>query len=677
MDNRVGQNETAHLHDASVASGPLWCVPVATGVVAVWHGLSSDLDLIGLEGGAGLLTPIERHRIFSPQFSKNFYTVSSRGLQDGRRLRVILRSPDGVETEQALDLRLAHWQIEGTPQIVSFIISRILPKLDASGDYETLERFLSLVSSWRASAHRKTQIGSHSLYELDVATGYFAARQTCFVVRDGRLTREVVDSFASDDSCVFMTSTGHPDRAYADLGGDLVELDFSNHSVTDQNTLKWLQDMSVSAKNRLLDRLSNVWEAERTALPAYVTASLTTATFPLGEPASEIIVKGCFRASGALFAFLEVTGAATLEAVRIEVFGVPADACPTPDMLTRSLPFDGALPKLCIVAKAALDGHQASACKISLQVEGRSIQQWIHVQSGDTAAGFRFIRDFWPVADKDEDYLAEVGVPFARAWVQRPVKETVLATSLSGQRNSDSTVDLQVIAGAQLEPLHGTLLGLKASLPLGQALRMTLPSGPELEAAHSKLSGWAKRYELDGDLRGLPAHAPASAAADLNPRSFSRISVAIRSGFIPPRAGWLNEIVAHLDRVSDTFLVGVARNRVPSKMSLDKLDAETLLELLSHDAIVAVASSAGLMQRIVIDQPVCHTLAGSWIERIVQGLGQGMKVIPHDALGFLEIDGFCNQDIFGRRIDEIALSRKISATEHRESPIGLRGVLSA
>jgi hypothetical protein len=677
MNNRVGQNEAAHPSDASMASGPLWCVPVAAGTIAVWHNLPPEFEIVGVEGGAGLLTPLERHRIFSPQFSKNFYTISGHGLQDGRRLRVFLRGGDGADVEQTLDLRLAHWQIEGAPQIVSFIVSRILPKHSASGDHETLERFLSLVSSWRSSGRFKAQIGSHSLYELDVAARHFVHRQACFVLRQGRLAREVVDSFGDNGRSIFSIAKGHPERIYADLDGDLVELEFAGNPGAEQDSVEWLQGLSPSANNSLLNCLSMASETVHEGLLSYVTASLKTAAFPLAEPASEVVIEGCFQASGTLFAFLRMTGTTALEGVRLELFGGPANEQREPVLLTCSTSSAIGLPKSFIVAKAAFDRECASACKVTLQVEGRSIQHWIHVQQGGTDAGLGFVRGFWPLSDKDEHYLAEVGAAFTSAWAQGPVKEEARTIRLAVRRNTSPIVDLQIVAGTELEALHGTLIGMKASVPRGQAIRVTLPPGTHIEATCSKIIDWARRYELDGELQILPAHAPPSAAASLRPRPSAEIAIAIRAGFMPPGAGWLDEIVEQIAQSPDTFLLGIAPSRVPARIALDKLDSETLLDLLAHDAIVAMAAPASLIGRIAIERPVCHTLAGSWMERIIEGLSQGAKIIPHAALGFLEIDESWDRDRFGIRTDEIALSRKVGATEHREMPISLTNVLSA
>ncbi|MBF9197338.1 hypothetical protein [Microvirga terrestris] len=673
----MGQNEAAHLHDASVVSGPLWCVPVAAGIIAVWHNLTPEFEIVGLEGGAGLLTQIERHRIFSPQFSKNFYTISGHGLQDGRRLRVFLRGDDGADVEQTLDLRLAHWQTEGASQIVSSIVSRILSKHSASGDHGTLERFLSLVSSWRSSGRLKAQIGSHCLYELDIASHHFAQRQACFVLRQGRLTREVLDSVSDNGSSIFRISKGYPDRVYVDLDGDLVELGLSGNPVAEQHTVGWLQCLSPPAKNSLLDCLSKVSEAEPADLPTYVTASLKSVAFPLGEPHSEVAIEGCFQASGALFAFLKVTGTTALEDVQLELFGEVVNERREPNLLTCSTSSANGLPKSLIVAKASLDGGRVSACKVTLQVEGRSIQHWIQVQQGCTGSSLAFARSFWPLSNEDVNYLAEVGAPFASAWMQRTVKEAARTLRLTARQNTGTAVDLHVIAEARPELLHGTLIGFRASVPRGQTIRVTLRSSPGIEATCSSVIEWARRYDLDGELQVLPADAPASAAASIGRRSPAEVSIAVRAGFIPPRAGWLDEIVEQVAQAPDTFLLGVAPGRVSTRIALDQLDPETLLDLLAHDAVVAMAAPVNLIGRIPVERPVCHTVAGSWIERMIKGFEYGANTVPHAALGFLEINGSWDQDRFGIGIDEIALSRKIGATEHREMPINPTNVRSA
>jgi hypothetical protein len=663
MSDRAGQETIVRPHDATVTSGPLWCVPVAAGIIAVWHGLPLELELVGLEGEAGLLVPLERHRIFSPTFAKNFYTIASHGLQDGRRLRALLRDPHGDEIERALDLRLAHWQIEGVPQIVSFIISRILPKHDAHGDHETLERFLSLVSSWRASCRLSAEIGPHALYTLDVAARCFASRQTCFFTRAGKLTRETVDSFGHGDGTVFLTAKTRPERAYADLGGDLVELDFSSDPVVDQDMVAWLNRLGASARNSLLDHLSAASPAAVDQIPGYVTRSLASAAIPLGEPGAALAIKSCFQASGTLFAFVEITGTASLETLQIQAFGAAADQYLSPELLIASAA-SGGMPRVCLVAKVALD-HSPPVCKIIASVDGRRIAQWVHLRAGDTQSGLAFARAFWPFADRDEHYLRQVAVPLAQAWVQRPSQEPAKVISVPRQSRSAAAIDLQIIAAPQLDLLHGTLIAVRSSIPLSHPVRVTLLASHHGEEACSKVSSWATQYGFKSQIEVIPAGAPAAMAA--HPRSLgsSHAFVAARAGFIPPQAGWLDEIAQQITQSPESLFIGVAPNRRPGHWLSDEVTLETLLDLLAQDAIVAVGGSTDQLQRILIERPVCHTAEGRWVEWLAEGLRQGARITALPGLAFWEMEPSASRDEFGARIDEISLLQTLAAAEER------------
>jgi hypothetical protein len=639
-------------------------VPVAAGIIAVWHSLPLELELVGLEGEAGLLVPLERHRIFSPTFAKNFYTIASHGLQDGRRLRALLRDPNGGEIERALDLRLAPWQIEGVPQIVSFVISRILPKHDAYGDHETLERFLSLVSSWRASCRLSAEIGPHALYTLDVAARCFASRQTCFFTRAGKLTRETVDSFGHGDGTVFRTAKSRPERAYADLGGDLVELDFSNDPVVDQDTVSWLNSLGASARNSLLDHLSAASPTAVDQIPGYVTRSLASAAIPLGEPGAALTIKSCFQASGTLFAFVEITGTASLETLQIQAFGAAADQHLTPELLIASAA-SGGLPRVCLAAKVALDLPPPPACKIIATLDGRRIAQWVHLQPGHTQSSLAFARAFWPVADRDERYLTQVAVPLAQAWVQRPSHEPAKVISVPRQSRSAAAIDLQIIAAPQLDLLHGTLIAVRSSIPLNHPVRVTLSAIHYGEEACSKVSGWATQYGFKAQIEVIPAGAPAALAAHPRSHGSSQAFVAVRAGFVPPQAGWLDEIAQQITQSPESLFIGVAPNRRPCFWSSDEVSLETLLDLLAHDAIAAVAGSADGLQRIVVDRPVCHTAEGRWVESLAEGLRQGTRITAFPGLAFWEIEPSARRDEFGARVDEISLLQKLAATEER------------
>jgi hypothetical protein len=663
MSDRAGQETAVRPHDATMTSGPLWCVPVAAGIIAVWHSLPLELELIGLEGEAGLLVPLERHRIFSPTFAKNLYTIASHGLQDGRRLRAFLRDPNGDEIERSLDLRLAHWQIEGAPQIVSFVISRILPKHDTQGDHETLERFLSLVSSWRASCRLAAEIGPHALYELDVASRCFANRQTCFFTRAGKLTREAVDSFGHGDGTVFLTAKSRPERAYADLGGDLVELDFSYDRVTDQDTVAWLNSLGESARNSLLDHLSAASPTGVDQLPRYVTRSLASTVIPLSEPGAAFAIKSCFEVSGTLFAFVEIMGTASLESLRIETFGAGADQHLTPELMIASAA-SGGLPRVCLVAKVALD-HPPPVCKIIATLDGRRIAQWVRLQPGHTQASLAFARAFWPFADRDEHYLTQVAVPLAQAWVERPSDEPAKVISVPRQSHSAAAIDLQIIAAPRLDLLHGTLIAVRASIPLSHPVRVTLSGRHHGEEACSKVSGWATQYGFKAQIGVIPAGAPAAMAAHPRTHGSSRAFVAVRAGFVPPQAGWLDEIAQQITQSPESLFIGVAPNRRPGSWLSDEVCLETLLDLMAHDAIVAVASSADALQRIVLDRPVCHTAEGRWVEFLAEGLRQGIRITAVPGLAFWEMEPSASRDEFGARIDEISLLQTLAAAEER------------
>ncbi|WP_157934198.1 hypothetical protein [Microvirga ossetica] len=651
-------------HDAALTSGPLWCVPVAAGIIAVWHSLPLELELVGLEGEAGLLVPLERHRIFSPTFAKNFYTIASHGLQDGRRLRAFLRDPNGGEIERALDLKLAHWQIEGVPQIVSFIISRILPKHDAHGDHETLERFLSLVSSWRASCRLSAEIGPHALYELDVVARCFASRQTCFFTRAGKLTRETVDSFGHRDGTVFLTAKSCLERAYADLGGDLVELDFSNDPVADQDTVAWLKGLGASARNNLIDHLSAASPAGVDQIPGYVTRSLASAAIPLGEPGAALTIKSCFQTSGTLFAFLEITGTASLESLQIQAFGTAADQFLTPELLITP-GANGDAPRVCLVAKGALDHPPPHACKIIAVVDGQHIAQWIHLQAGDTQSSLAFAHTFWPFADRDEHYLTQVAAPLAQAWVQRPSHEPAKVISVPRPSRNAEAIDLQIIAAPQLDLLHGTLIAVRSSIPLSHPVRVTLSASHHDEKACSKVSGWATQYGFKAQIEVIPAGAPAAMTAHPRSPGSSQAFVAVRAGFVPPQAGWLGEIAQQITQLPESLFIGVAPNRRPGPWSSDEVSLETLLDLLAHDAIVAVAGSADAHRRIVLDRPVCHTAEGRWVEWLAEGRRQGIRIAAVPGLAFWEMEPAASRDEFGPRIDEISLLQTLAAAEER------------
>jgi hypothetical protein len=253
----------------------------------------------------------------------------------------------------------------------------------------------------------------------------------------------------------------------------------------------------------------------------------------------------------------------------------------------------------------------------------------------------------------------------AQAWVQRPSHELAKVISVPRQSRSAAAIDLQIIAAPQLDLLHGTLIAVRSSIPLSHPVRVTLSASHHGEEACSKVSGWATRYGFKAQIEVTPAEAPAAMAAHPRSHASAQAFVAVRAGFVPPQAGWLDEIAQQITQSPESLFIGVAPNRRPGHWLSDEVSLETLLDLLAHDSIVAVASSTDGLQRIVLDRPVCHTAEGRWVEWLSEGLRQGLGITALPGLAFWEMEPSASRDEFGARIDEISLLQTLAAAQER------------
>lgn len=673
----MGQTTTMRPEDVSEIAGPLWCVPISGDIGAVWGSFSPDCELIGIEGPAGFMAPIERHRIFSPSFSTVFYTISVRGLQDGRSVRAVLRDSSGAEIKSMLEFRLGYWQIPGVPQIVSFIVSRILPKLEGVNDHSTLERYLSFLCSWRASCRLAAEIGGKAVYSLDIPSRLFAPEQACLYVAQQKLHRASAGCLGAGGHAVLVALRNGFERAYTEIDGDLVQLDLLNDLVTEQEAIAWVQNLAPSARNDLLDRLSPIPPDHQGLSPFLIAASPKAVAVPLAEQGARLAIEGAFSASGHLFVFLESTGEASLENLKIEPFGPPREQQVAVDLLSCACPSDE-LPKTRFVAKVNLRNRpQSPICRVNADIGGQHVLQWVQLQPGDTGRCLDFVRAFWPLADADESYLAEIASPLAQAWAQRPLMQPVRRMGSSWRSEVTSGIDLQIFGEANLAWLHNTLLGVKSSITPDQPIRVTLPWIDDPEVACHQTTEWISRYGFQGLVEMLPAHATEAAAFRVRPQQPSIASVALKAGFIPPRDGWLAEVASHLRQAPRTALIGLAPKCRQRGSAAAEISADELRSLLNDDAIVAIAASGDLLSGTPIHSPVCHTLAGAWGEWLMEILRQGGCVFRHPCLDLWDTDSSRRSRRFDIAVDLMSLSQGTGVAEYHERQISRDNVVSA
>lgn len=645
-------------------AGPLWCVPVSGDIGAVWGSFPPDCQLLGIEGPVGFLEPIERHRIFSPSFSTVFYTIPLRGLQDGRSVCTVLRDTNGTEIKLAFDFRLGHWQIPGAPQVVSYIVSRILPKLEGVKDHSALERFLSFLCSWRASCQLAAEIGDKRVYSLDVASRLFSPEQSCLYVTQQRLHRASAGCLDAKGHAVLVAPQSGFQRAYTEIDGDLVQLDLLNDPVSEQEALVWIQGLPASAKNDLLDRLSSTSPDHQGGAPFLMAAAPKIVALPLAEQGAELTIAGAFSASDHLFVFLESTGETLLDHLKIEPFGTSRDQEFAFDLLSCTCS-PGELPRTRFVAKiASRDWPQVLICRVGVSIGGQRVQQWIQIQPGNTGRCFDLARTFWPLAGGDERYLKEIASPLAQAWAQRPLTQPVRRIGPSAPKDDASGIDLQIVGEANLARLHNTLLGVKSSIAPNQPIRVTLPWAEDPEGACRQATEWVSRYGFQGTVEMLPAHATEAAAFHIRPQQSSMASVALKAGFIPPREGWLAEIVSHLRQAPQTALIGLAPSYLQGRPFADAVSADDLPSLLNENAIVAIAASNDLIGRTPISSPACCTSSGAWVEWLIEILRQRGHVLRHTSLDLWDTDPSPMPAGFAIAVDAASLSKQIGVSEY-------------
>lgn len=658
----MGRTKASRLKGDCQSVGPLWCVPITPEVCAVWGSFPPDSDLLRIDTPLGPVEPLERHRIFSSQFATVLFVLPIRGLQDGQKLDVILRDSAGGESSCKMDFRLANWRAPGAPQVVAFIVTRILPAIQVAAAHATVGRFLSLMSSWRVAGEYLADLGDYAVYGLDVSAGFFSDQHGCIAIVGPGLIRAIAGTFEAGGKTVFILPRNDYQRAFTDLDGDLVQFDLSNLVVTEQDSVAWLRGLSPDEQNALIDRLSWLSAQDQGQCPSWVASSLKKAQMPLAEPGAALSVAGAFLTTEELFVFVGLNGSAPFRTIDLELFGSAGAERISPELMTWASTADDGLPERRIVARTVLaEGKVPLACLIVVEVEGQTIRQWVKVQpAGLGGCGLSLARTFWPLAEEDERYVSEVAVPLARAWAQAPTDGTVVALAPRRSADTPCEVDLQVVCEDGLERLSPTLVGLRASIRREQGIRLTLPGDVWPHEARRELARQLRHYAFDAEIELAPSHAPMAVLARPSSRNSGSAWVALRAGFIPSYGGWLDEAVTSLRQNPSTVLVGLAPGRVAHTAHETEIPPQAIPDLLGNDAIVAVAASQDLAGLLPVAQPVCHSLTGAWAEWLCEIIARGGTVLRHQALDFLDTDASHAPGLLSARVDGINLSHKIA-----------------
>jgi hypothetical protein len=269
---------------------------------------------------------------------------------------------------------------------------------------------------------------------------------------------------------------------------------------------------------------------------------------------------------------------------------------------------------------------------------------------------------FWPLVEGDERYLKEIVSPLAQAWALRPLGQPVRRIETLERKDSSSGINLQIVGDGDSAALHNTLLGVRSSIAPNQAIRLTLPWVEE--SVCRQVVEWVSRYDFQGEVEILPAHAAQAAAFHLRPQEDSVAWVAFKAGFIPPHGGWLADIASQLQQAPQTALIGLAPHVLHGQPFTGPLSADELRSLQKDDALVAVAASSDLLGGVAISAPACCTLGGAWVEWLIEVLEKGGQVLHHTSIDLWDTGPYSGATRFSVAADAMSLSKRAGVSQY-------------
>jgi hypothetical protein len=206
---------------------------------------------------------------------------------------------------------------------------------------------------------------------------------------------------------------------------------------------------------------------------------------------------------------------------------------------------------------------------------------WIRETSSRDADQFTLTRDFLPVMAVKADVFPDILHPVATAFVRETAPGLVSVDDFGA--DVEAHADLYVFAGADLEALHRTIIGV--SLTAREAhVHVCVFDRMLLDQVATAAQRWSAIYKLRLQVRCYSAR---SSEAQVVRRTWpvTRPGVYCRAGAVPHRSDWLTRTLQRLEAGQASLLLGAPADPTPPRQ-----DEPSLVDLLRDPSQAALMS---------------------------------------------------------------------------------------
>jgi hypothetical protein len=626
--------------------------------------------VISLQQEGSSVDIVSRYRLIAPRRELQVLLVRTGTLRDGGSCRVDTGKHLEEDPDAAFDVvvQLASAQQSHTIPVLRFIVSNVLPDLPRS-DSNPIERFFSLMSSWRLTCTIAAAIDGFRIAEVPLPADILGQEISCFAVAGHKISLEHYTAVSAENGSVILLPEPYPEKIYVQIRNDLVQLEFGKGPRSDEvAAARWIQNLAPPEGDQILSG----FEQSGAESPDEFSRFAASAAAPLprtlrldGE--SEIQLIECVQTDEAIYLFADIVGEKQIRAIALKGFRgseEPLDFTSYQRWVssdtsnTRSR--DGRI-RIVAFAKCKNEGQQAY--RAFIRTDLRVTECWLKARRAESVEFHEFLGQFWPSAALDHEFMSAVAGPIARARaVKLRASSAISRIDIGGAGEAAvAGIEVQILSDGDVERLHRSLLAF-AMAPLPVAFFRILLTRPEAsEEVLRAVSWWADKHALSARIEIFPRDIPESVCVRALDSFGNRSAVlAVRAGAVPPRSDWHESIQSDIlnAQFAAVGLLGVEYGQANGKKG--ELAATRMLQAFRNSELGVFAVPGAALARAELIDPELTTWEGAWVGWLLKFTATGgrLKFEPNMAFS----DPMCSppKAEFVQRSEELLLKIRVT-----------------
>lgn len=630
--------------------GELWCIPIESDLAAIWYETKADAEISAISINRAPIKIVRQHRLLHPAATLSLALVRGNGLRDGARCELSLASTRKFSNAV---VKLAPARSKNSSRVLSFITGKRQSPQQLGG-WSPLVRYLAFMTNWRLRCDVVANVAGFSFATAEVPAHHFDQGRTlhAFVHRHATVApRRITAVPLSDDVVVFIMPHPVPERAFVELGPQLIELDLRFGALSDdRRAINWLRGLPELAREKVLSVVSE------TAPRGAGVDALIPAVFP-GEHrielpnSSQLFVAIAAVVEGRLLVCIEAIGNIEISAIELGLANRTVVPAVWSQFRRHLSPVKGGngSRRMRLVAAAEVDKGVGALAKVVIMTNLGRHQVMVSCH-GSGARALRLFRVFLPEPSVDDGYVEKVILPVAATAKRQSPKPSLVEFGQGPARKGG--VSVAVLAGNDLDALHKTLLSVDSVGVPALSIRVVLSMPEHAEAICQAMHQWARRYGLDGAVEiPLDDIGESACTGQRNIDSPDAI-VAIRAG-TTLSLPWRRALMRN--GTSSDALLMTAPDSIPEADLKRPLDPDRIIDLPA-DALVGLVVSAKALHRIDRALPF-QTVEGEWLGIAMALTQQGGRVHAARATSADPMPQALVRGRISERIDRILLER--------------------